>query len=95
MVESSFVIYLQFCVGTFHTKTDSSFYFLGNGLKRFSRFYFQAGQHVCLPVQYEDLVLHPKKAMERVLNFLDVPWDDWVIHHEQTIGKEKGVSLSQ
>ena len=58
-------------------------------------FYFQAGQRVCLPVQYEDLVLHPKKAMERVLNFLDVPWDDWVIHHEKTIGKEKGVSLSQ
>ena len=55
----------------------------------------QAGPSVCLPVQYEDLVLHPKKAMEKVLKFLDVKWDDWVLHHEQTIGKEKGVSLSR
>ncbi len=67
-------------------------------IRRASLFWFvhvQAGPQVCLPVQYEDLVLHPKPAMEKVLKFLDVPWDDWVLHHEQTIGKEKGVSLSQ
>uniref|UniRef100_A0A672IGD9 Protein-tyrosine sulfotransferase n=1 Tax=Salarias fasciatus TaxID=181472 RepID=A0A672IGD9_SALFA len=49
----------------------------------------------CLPVHYEQLVLHPEKWMRTLLKFLDVPWDDAVLHHEELIGKAGGVSLSK
>jgi protein-tyrosine sulfotransferase len=50
---------------------------------------------VCLAVHYEQLVLHPEAQMRRILKFLDIPWDENVLHHEQTIGKEGGISLSK
>ncbi|XP_013384364.1 protein-tyrosine sulfotransferase 1 [Lingula anatina] len=53
------------------------------------------GNKQCLPVHYEQLVLHPKSEMERILNFLNVPWNDSVLHHEKSIGKPGGVSLSR
>ncbi|XP_054650346.1 protein-tyrosine sulfotransferase 1 isoform X1 [Dunckerocampus dactyliophorus] len=49
----------------------------------------------CLPVQYEQLVLHPEKWMRTLLKFLDIPWNDAVLHHEELIGKAGGVSLSK
>ncbi|KAL1022387.1 hypothetical protein UPYG_G00026230 [Umbra pygmaea] len=49
----------------------------------------------CLPVHYEQLVLHPKKWMRTLLKFLDIPWNDAVLHHEELIGKAGGVSLSK
>ena len=36
-----------------------------------------------LEVRYEDLVLHPKATMQRVLAFLDEPWDEAVLEHEK------------
>ena len=53
------------------------------------------GKHRCLLVHYEQLVLHPKAEMTKVLKFLDIPWDDVVLHHEQTVGKAGGISLSK
>lgn len=53
------------------------------------------GREHCLPVYYERLVLHPKQTMTEVLQFLDVPWNDVVLHHETTIGQEGGVFLSK
>lgn len=53
------------------------------------------GENFCLPVYYEQLVLHPRTQMERILQFLGVSWHDNVIHHEKTIGMEGGVSLSK
>ena len=53
------------------------------------------GETVCLPVYYEQLVLHPETQMRRILQFLNIPWDEKVLHHELAIGKEKGVSLSK
>ncbi|PIC39422.1 hypothetical protein B9Z55_011113 [Caenorhabditis nigoni] len=47
----------------------------------------------CLKVYYEQLVLHPEAQMRRITEFLDVPWDDRVLHHEQLIGKD--ISLSK
>ncbi|CAG9771423.1 unnamed protein product [Ceutorhynchus assimilis] len=47
----------------------------------------------CLRVQYEQLVLHPRKVMSNILQFLDVPWDESVLHHEDFINK--GVKLSK
>ncbi|TRY76009.1 hypothetical protein DNTS_010908 [Danionella cerebrum] len=49
----------------------------------------------CLPVHYEQLVLHPGRVMRKLLQFLDLPWDNSVLHHEQLIGKAGGVSLSK
>uniref|UniRef100_A0A4W5JGL7 Protein-tyrosine sulfotransferase n=1 Tax=Hucho hucho TaxID=62062 RepID=A0A4W5JGL7_9TELE len=48
----------------------------------------------CLPVHYEQLVLHPEKWMRTLLKFLDIPWNEAVLHHEELIGKAGGVSLS-
>ncbi|KAL3090204.1 hypothetical protein niasHS_006656 [Heterodera schachtii] len=51
------------------------------------------GQAKCLPVYYEQLVLHPMREMKRLLNFLDLPWNESVLHHEKFIGKD--ISLSK
>ena len=53
------------------------------------------GPQWCLRVPYEQLVLHPRAWMQRVLRFLDIPWNDTVLHHEQAINKPGGVSLSK
>lgn len=37
-----------------------------------------------LEVRYEDLVAEPRATMERVLAFLDEPWDDAVLRHERS-----------
>ncbi|XP_006815318.1 protein-tyrosine sulfotransferase 1-like [Saccoglossus kowalevskii] len=49
----------------------------------------------CLPVYYEQLVLHPKIWMKKILKFLKVPWDDSVLKHHETVGKPGGISLSR
>lgn len=49
----------------------------------------------CLRVPYEQLVLHPRLWMRRVLEFLELPWNETVLHHEQAINKPGGVSLSK
>ncbi|KAG1696930.1 Protein-tyrosine sulfotransferase [Nymphon striatum] len=53
------------------------------------------GPELCIHVYYEQLVLHPKLWLERILNFLDVPWNDSVLHHDKFINKPGGVSLSK
>ncbi|XP_071750823.2 tyrosylprotein sulfotransferase 1, like [Centroberyx gerrardi] len=54
-----------------------------------------AAQGRCLPVRYEQLVLHPEEEMRKLLHFLELPWDSAVLHHEELIGKAGGVSLSK
>ncbi|XP_076434758.1 protein-tyrosine sulfotransferase 1-like [Babylonia areolata] len=46
----------------------------------------------CLHVYYEQLVLHPRRWMEKILRFLDLPWNDSVLHHQDFIGHP--ISLS-
>ncbi|MEC7242767.1 MAG: sulfotransferase [Myxococcota bacterium] len=36
-----------------------------------------------LEIRYEDLVTHPREVMMRVLTFLEEPWDEAVLRHEQ------------
>lgn len=55
----------------------------------------EAGPEKCMLLRYEQLVLEPQRSMERLLHFLDLPWDMAVLHHEQLIGKAGGVSLSK
>lgn len=53
----------------------------------------QLGEGVCMRVQYEDLVRIPKYWMEKILEFLRIPWHNNVLHHHELINKE--VSLSK
>jgi len=53
------------------------------------------GPKHCLPVIYEQMVLHPEQWMKKILNFLEIPWDDKVLHHEEQINKKGGISLSK
>ena len=46
-------------------------------------------------VPYEQLVLHPRQWMEKILSFLDLPWTEAVMHHEEQINKKGGISLSK
>ncbi|XP_002733819.2 protein-tyrosine sulfotransferase 1-like [Saccoglossus kowalevskii] len=55
----------------------------------------QVGSKYCLPVFYEQLVLHPEPQLRNILKFLDLPWDENVMHHEQAVGKPGGISLSK
>ncbi|KAJ8872689.1 hypothetical protein PR048_026302 [Dryococelus australis] len=54
----------------------------------------EVGTSRCLMVPYEQLVLHPRDWMQKILHFLDVPWNESVLHHEELINKPGGVSLS-
>ncbi|KAL9878846.1 tyrosylprotein sulfotransferase isoform 1-T3 [Glossina fuscipes fuscipes] len=53
------------------------------------------GKERCMMVYYEQLVLHPEKWMRKILSFVDVPWDEAVLHHEEFINKPNGVPLSK
>lgn len=53
------------------------------------------GQARCLRIPYEHLVLFPAESMKIVLEFVDVTWNDAVIHHETMVGKPGGVILSR
>ena len=50
------------------------------------------GKHRCMEVQYEKLVRSPRVWMQTVLNFLGVPWNDNVLHHEAFINSEVPLS---
>lgn len=53
------------------------------------------GSKVCLPVYYEQLVLHPERTLKTVMNFLDLPWSDSVLHHEKYVNQPDGIELSK
>lgn len=53
----------------------------------------EVGAESCMPVYYEQLVLHPETTTRNILKFLNITWNDAVIHHEKFIGDE--VSLSK
>ncbi|XP_021777115.2 protein-tyrosine sulfotransferase 2 isoform X4 [Papio anubis] len=55
----------------------------------------EVGKDKCLPVYYEQLVLHPRRSLKLILDFLGIAWSDAVLHHEDLIGKPGGVSLSK
>ncbi|XP_008937999.1 PREDICTED: protein-tyrosine sulfotransferase 2, partial [Merops nubicus] len=55
----------------------------------------EVGRARCLPVYYEQLVLHPERSLRAIVDFLGISWSDAVLHHEELIGKPGGVSLSK
>ena len=48
----------------------------------------QIGKDKCFMVYYEQLVLQPKKTIENIFKFLNLPWIDSVLHHEELVGKK-------
>ena len=52
------------------------------------------GRERCLHVRYEQLVLHPRAELEKILNFVKLPWDNRVLRHVESINQTDGVSLS-
>lgn len=53
------------------------------------------GKEQCKIVHYEKLVLRPQEQMKEILEFLNVTWNEAVLHHEEMIGKKDGVALSK
>lgn len=53
------------------------------------------GKDQCKIVHYEKLVLRPQEQMKEILDFLNVTWNEAVLHHEEMIGKKDGVALSK
>ena len=51
------------------------------------------GSKHCLPVYFERLVDTPKEEINKVLEFLKIPWNENVLHHSDFIASE--VSLSK
>lgn len=45
----------------------------------------------CLPVWYEQLVLHPEQNLRKITKFLGIPWSDNMINHEDFVN-QMGVS---
>ena len=43
----------------------------------------EVGSKFCLPVHYEDLVLHPRSTLKKILEFNDMPWHENVMEHEK------------
>merc|ERR1711936_1077273 len=55
----------------------------------------ELGPNYCLRVYYEQLILHPRTWLTKILKFLDLPWTEEVMHHEKQINKPHGISLSK
>jgi protein-tyrosine sulfotransferase len=55
----------------------------------------QLGKSICLPVYYEQLVLHPESEMRKILDFLEIDWNEAVINHEKYFGNEISVSKTE
>lgn len=53
------------------------------------------GPKICHPLHYEQLVLHPEETLRDVLEFLSIPWNNSVLHHEQFVNQPDGIELSK
>jgi protein-tyrosine sulfotransferase len=52
----------------------------------------EVGTERCMMVYYEQLVLHPEQEMRKILTYLNLPWDENVLKHEELVGKKVSVS---
>ena len=55
----------------------------------------ELGEDYCLKVYYEQLILHPRTWLTKILKFLNLEWTEDVMHHEKQINKPHGISLSK
>ena len=52
------------------------------------------GPQKCLPVYYEQLVLHPEREMKIILKFLNIKWNDTVKHIEKILSSNLDIKNS-
>merc|ERR1719219_2197682 len=52
----------------------------------------ELGPNYCLKVYYEQLILHPRTWLTKIL---ELDWTEDVMHHEKQINKPHGISLSK
>ena len=53
------------------------------------------GSDYCFKVYYEQLVLHPRKWLTKIFKFLEIDWDEDIMHQEtQFTVRAPGISLS-
>ncbi|XP_050420568.1 protein-tyrosine sulfotransferase isoform X2 [Adelges cooleyi] len=55
----------------------------------------KVGSSHCMMVYYEELVLKPRNTLTNILKFLDIPWNETVLHHDEMINKPGGIALSK
>jgi protein-tyrosine sulfotransferase len=53
-----------------------------------------AGPNRCLIVYYEQLVMDPRFWLQHLTSFLDLPWQESLLHHETFIGQAGKISLT-
>lgn len=53
------------------------------------------GKDKCMMVHYERLVLYPEDTSKKILDFLELPWSENVLHHEEFVNKTDGIQLSK
>ena len=51
----------------------------------------EVGPKYCMQVKYEDLVLHPRPTLKKILAFADLDWTENVMEHQKHMGD---ISLS-
>lgn len=59
----------------------------------YEQVYFNRFFHTNINNSINQLVLHPEREMRRILEFLNMPWNASVLHHEMFIGN--AISLSK
>lgn len=53
------------------------------------------GSEKCMMVHYEKLVLYPKETAKAISEFLELPWSENMLHHEDFVNKTDGIQLSK
>ena len=43
----------------------------------------EVGPKYCIQVKYEDLVLHPRPTLKKILDFADLEWTENVMEHQK------------
>lgn len=56
---------------------------------------FLVGPETCMPVYYEQLVLHPETTTKSIFEFLNITWHENVLHHEKFIGDKIALSKQE
>ena len=74
---------------------QQSFWMWNQVMKKLHWECLRVGSESCMLVYYEQLVLQPAKWMRKVVDFLGIPWNESMLHHEQYIGKAGGVSITK
>ena len=52
----------------------------------------KAGSAICMPVHYENLVLHPRQTLMKIMDFAEMPWNNNLMEHQNHINNDLATS---